>query len=231
MYDLQQFNLIKVSENEKYFNYQSGLLKDIEENDSVESVLRLAILQTLSPFGDFEEADRILMYFSNYFKDIRLFMIGAYISIKMLFVEENYFMEKLKVGYEGCSDEVKSMICYLHALECEQQGNDALVQCWARKSIELCDSHVNNYLLLSRHFEARVSDDLVQRAGVNVVECNVSDDGDGIVSLGYLCDPGVFVGVFISGVTMGVDVHGGSNSLGGLDVTEDYLGSMALGEI
>ena len=93
------------------------LEKRLKENsrNSTEELLQYVLFEIQSPIEDYFLAVDILT--DNYFKnrDIRLAILGAYLSSTWLSFKENRFLELLDEHLSEADDQNKAIIWYLHA--------------------------------------------------------------------------------------------------------------------
>ncbi len=95
------------------------LEKRLKENsrNSTEELLQYVLFEIQSPIEDYFLAVDILT--DNYFKnrDIRLAILGAYLSSTWFSFKENRFLELLDEHLSEADDQNKAIIWYLHAYD------------------------------------------------------------------------------------------------------------------
>ncbi len=149
------------------------LEKKLKENslNSTEELLQYVLFEIQSPIEDYFLAVDILT--DNYFKnrDIRLAILGAYLSSTWLGFKENRFLELLDDHLSEADDQNKAIIWYLHAY-------DMYIRCggkypreysdYLQKSISHSKRFVYNYVRLSEVVNRRETCALLERAISNV---------------------------------------------------------------
>ena len=130
------------------------LEKQLKENsrNSTEELIQYILFEMQSPIEDYFLAIDLLK--ENYYKsrDIRLAILGAYLSSTWLNFKENGFLELLDEHLAEADNQNKAIICYLHAY-------DMFIKCdgkypreysgYLQKSISYSERFVNNYVRLS----------------------------------------------------------------------------------
>ena len=149
-------NLISYQESKELYNKQTNLLKAFSESGTSEALLRIVLLQTLTPICDTAAATEIMA--ENMRNDYDFLVIGAYFSAENYECCHNIFLNKLLTQFSDLSDFQKSTVKYLCALqEYNKRQNDYSVALSnIDESIELCgDYSANFYLryLISNDFE------------------------------------------------------------------------------
>ena len=95
------------------------LEKNLKENsrNSTEELIQYILFEMQSPIEDYFLAIDLLT--ENYFKsrDIRLAILGAYLSSTWLNFKENSFLELLDEHLAEADNQNKAIICYLHAYD------------------------------------------------------------------------------------------------------------------
>lgn len=193
----QKFDLIKPYDNDEgYFDYQDKLLQNISNN--AENALRLAILQTLAPVENYKSAICLLQYEQDIFDDKRISLIGFYLSI-VWNGEPKKFINKMLSYSQKESNEYKSMVDYLLALQSLYKEQEDEMIAFLKKSIALYKFHVNNFLLLSQYSNKKDSKLYIKKARENII--NMTDNE----TIEYFTDPNNFIGEFISGCLMPIE--------------------------
>lgn len=149
------------------------LEKRLKENsrNSTEELLQYVLFEIQSPIEDYFLAVDILT--DNYFKnrDIRLAILGAYLSSTWFSFKENRFLELLDEHLSEADDQNKAIIWYLHAY-------DMYIRCdgkypreysdYLQKSISHSKRFVYNYVRLSEVSEMSKARALLDRAISNI---------------------------------------------------------------
>ena len=190
MMDLSVFNLIQESESVEMYRFQQELLKNINHNNG-ENAIKLALLMTLSPIGDYEEALKILSYSSNFFFNAQLEIIKCYFMLKWGKGIENGYIQELLSEREYDS-ETESIFYYLLALQLEQSGRPNEVFNAISISVEKCSDHVNNLLMYAKYLKNNESW-CHQKAKMNYKRIDCSN-------INAYIDPSIFIGEYISGI-------------------------------
>ena len=149
------------------------LEKILKENsrNSTEELIKYILFEMQSPIEDYFLAIDLLT--ENYFKsrDIRLAILGAYLSSTWLNFKENSFLELLDEHLAEADNQNKAIICYLHAydmyIKCDgkypREYSDYL-----QKSISYSKRFVYNYVRLSEVTDRREARALLDQAISNV---------------------------------------------------------------
>lgn len=121
MMDLNMFNLIQKSENAEMYMYQQKLINKIDDRNG-ENAIKLALLLTLAPIGDYTEALKILLFFSELFSNVKLEIIKYYFLLQW---GTGIDLEQIKVllSMKNYDSETESLFYYLMALQLERFGN------------------------------------------------------------------------------------------------------------
>lgn len=196
MVDVSKFKLIERSENLAMYNYQEELLRRIEEGDG-ENAIRLSILLTLSPIGDYMEALKMLSSFSKEFSNIKLKIIESYLSLQWGNGIHTELLRKIVSVDLHENDELTSLIYYLIALQYKQDGNKKDAMKAIEVSVEKCSFHVNNLLMYAKYLDNN-SAYYIQLAKNNLKSIQI----EGLESY---TDPDIFIGEHISGIYMSQD--------------------------
>ena len=130
------------------------LLKKLKDNskNSTEELIQYILFEMQSPIEDYFLAIELLTEKYPESKDIRMAILGAYLSSTWLNFKENSFLELLDEHLAEADDQNKAIICYLHAY-------DIYIKCdgkypleysdYLRKSISYSKRFVYNYVRLS----------------------------------------------------------------------------------
>lgn len=149
------------------------LEKKLKENsrNSTEELIQYILFEMQSPIEDYFLAIDLLT--ENYFnsRDIRLAILGAYLSSTWLNFKENSFLELLDEHLAEADNQNKAIICYLHAY-------DMYIKCggkypreysgYLQKSISYSKRFVYNYVRLSEITDRREARALLDQAISNV---------------------------------------------------------------
>ncbi len=128
--------------------------RELEEkfDNSVEDLIKYAILETLIPIGDYYKAIQVLRMSIIKFKDYRLYIMGSYLSSTWE-ENENDFIPLLNDCVSQVDDKHKAIILYLYAYDIYMKNNktenDKLRNCLI-ESIAAFDSSVYPYYLLAK---------------------------------------------------------------------------------
>lgn len=145
-------------------------LKGNSQN-STEELIQYILFEMQSPIEDYFLAIDLLT--KNYFKcrDIRLAILGAYLSSTWLNFKENSFLELLDEHLAEADNQNKAIICYLHAY-------DMYIKCdgkypreysgYLQKSISYSKRFVYNYVRLSEVTDRKEARALLDQAISNV---------------------------------------------------------------
>lgn len=137
----------------------------------MEELIQYILFEMQSPIEDYFLAIDLLT--ENYFKsrDIRLAILGAYLSSTWLNFKENSFLELLDQHLDDADNQNKAIICYLHAY-------DMYIKCdgkypieysgYLQKSISYSKRFVYNYVRLSEVTDKRKARVLLDQAISNV---------------------------------------------------------------
>lgn len=180
-----KLKLISIEESKELFFVQNKLIRKIETKDNtVSNVLRLAILQTLPPIGDYECAQKILEDAFNDYKDFSLCIIGSYLCSKWCFdIFEDKYLNFLIENYHKYSDRDKAIVEFLIALNllkndcCTKEITEHL-----EKSVALCDEFKNNKILLNN---------------LKNINCDLHEDSFYNLNIEESIDPHNFISEFI----------------------------------
>lgn len=149
------------------------LEKKLKENsrNSTEELIQYILFEMQSPIEDYFLAIDLLT--KNYFKsrDIRLAILGAYLSSTWLNFKENSFLELLDEHLAEADNQNKAIICYLHAydmyIKCDEKYPREYSD-YLRKSISYSKRFVYNYVRLSEVTDRREARSLLEQAISNI---------------------------------------------------------------
>ena len=139
--------------------------------NSTEDLIRYVLFETQSPIEDYFSAIDILTknYFKN--KDVRLAILGAYLSSTWLNFKKNIFLEPLDEHLLAANNQDKAIIYYLHAYDMYIKYDGAYPRQYSdylQKSISYSTQFVYNYVRLSEVTDRRKARELLDRAISNV---------------------------------------------------------------
>lgn len=150
-----------------------NLEKKLKENsqNSKEELLQYILFEMQSPIEDYFLAIELLK--ENYFKskDLRLAILGAYLSSTWLNFEENVFLAPLDEHLAEADNQNKAIIYYLHAYDMyiKYDGNyPREYSDYLQKSVSFSKRFVYNYVRLSEVTSGKEARVLMERAISNV---------------------------------------------------------------
>ena len=143
----KNFKLISFQESKELYNKQSELVKKFSNSGMLADLIRISLLQTISPICDYSAATDIMV--ANMSDDFDFLIIGAYFSASKYECNFDVFLEKLNVQFSDYNNFQKSIVKYLCALQEYNKGRTgyetALLN--VNESLELCDDYPSNYYL------------------------------------------------------------------------------------
>ncbi len=184
------------------------LEKNLKENsrNSTEELIQYILFEMQSPIEDYFLAIDLLT--ENYFKsrDIRLAILGAYLSSTWLNFKENSFLELLDEHLAEADNQNKAIICYLHAydmyIKCDgkypREYSDYL-----QKSISYSKRFVYNYVRLSEVTDRKEARALLDQA-ISNVETVWNEEQLKKAPLAIFLEYDKFVDEFILGVDISI---------------------------
>ena len=181
MFDFNQFKLIQYDESEKLYNYQTLLLSEVTEKTLTDTVLKMALLQALPPVEDFYEVIKILKAYYQQDKDVRIWILGSFLSSKWENYKENEFLiDAETVLEEAHTNQQKAIIFYLmafdifmHSAVSEERDNYTEL---LSHSVELSERFAYNYYRLAEVSERKKAKELMKKALSQVENvCNEDD--------------------------------------------------------
>ena len=128
--------------------------KKLKENsrNSTEERIRYILFEMQSPIEDYFFAIDLLTESYSESRDIRLAILGAYLSSTWLNFKENRFLERLDEHLAEADDQNKAILYYLHAYDLYIKCNGKYPQEYSdylRKSIACSKRFFYNYVRLS----------------------------------------------------------------------------------
>ena len=184
------------------------LEKNLKENsrNSTEELIQYILFEMQSPIEDYFLAIDLLT--ENYFKsrDIRLAILGAYLSSTWLNFKKNSFLELLDEHLAETDNQNKAIICYLHAydmyIKCDgkypREYSDYL-----QKSISYSKRFVYNYVRLSEVTDRKEARALLDQA-ISNVETVWNEEQLKKAPLAIFLEYDKFVDEFILGVDISI---------------------------
>jgi len=176
-------------------------LKRVSSN-SIDDLLRYVLFEIQSPIEDYPYAIGILKEVCEKTKDVRIAILGAYLSFTWQSYKENVFIGPLRKCIENADSHHKAMIYYLLAydlyMRCDN-GQYAEMASLLEKSISFSQDFVNNYALLASISLPEKACELLQYAIVNIQKV-WTDDAIAELPLEFFIDYNAFVNEFITGV-------------------------------
>lgn len=185
-----------------------GLERKLKENsrNSVEDLIRYVLFEMQSPIEDYFLAIDILT--DNYpkSKDIRLAILGAYLSSTWLNFKKNSFLKMLDEHLSDADDQNKSIIFYLYAYDIYIKYDGKYPQQYSeylRKSISYSKRFVYNYVRLSEITDRMEACKLLDQA-ISNVEVVWSEERLKEAPVTTLLDYDSFLDEFILGVDISI---------------------------
>ena len=179
-------------------------LKEKSQN-STEDLIQYILFEMQSPIEDYFLAIDLLT--KNYIKsrDIRLAILGAYLSSTWLNFKENNFLELLDEHLSEADNQNKAIIFYLHAYDMYIKSDGEYPREYSdylQKSISYSQRFVYNYVRLSEITDRREARALLDQAISNVE--NVWDEEQLKKAPGIFPEYNNFVDEFILGVDISI---------------------------
>lgn len=182
--------------------------KKLKENsrNSTEDLLQYVLFEMQSPIEDYFLAVELLI--ENYFKsrDLRLAVLGSYLSSTWLNFKENGFLELLDEHLPKADEQNKAVIYYLHAydmyIKCDGKYPPEYAD-YLQKSVSCSKRFVRNYVRLSEVVNRREARALLERA-ISNVETVWNEEQLKKVSTAALPKYDSFVDEFILGVDISI---------------------------
>lgn len=183
-------NLITDKESQELFVCQNEIINNLSLSNE-EKLIRLAIIQTLSPVEDWESAAQILKEHIFSFESFN-FLIGTFISLTafelMRYENIDYFISLLDDKILTLQGELLSVAYYIKAkFLVEKEGNTTEAVELLKRSVDIGPNFVMNFVELSNYVDIDSKKRCYQKACSNVRsyykdQCNV-------ISLQDLIDP------------------------------------------
>ena len=192
-----EFLLIKESESVELYAVQTKILNSQTEENL--KVMQLALLQCKSPIENYERAIQLLKLKADGFEDIRIGIIGFYLSLLWSNNIDNVFRENMRLLYGQSSSYFQSLVEYLFALECYYSNDYNSTLVYLNKSIALCDQHVCNYMLMSKLCHTAEKKEFLKLAKNNIQTLSQCESAE------FIPCPDDYIEEFVSGRTMPID--------------------------
>lgn len=149
------------------------LEQELKENsrNSTEELIKYVLFEMQPPIEDYYLAINLLAENYPEFKDIRIAILGAYLSSSWLDLDKNSFLELLDEHLSKTDDQNKAIIYYLHAYDIYMKSDRKFPPKYSeflRKSISYSNRFVYNYVRLAEVADRRESHELLQQAISNV---------------------------------------------------------------
>jgi len=205
MFDLKKFNIITLSDSEELYDYQCYLLNQISEETLTDIVLQVAILQTFPPVEDYNEVIKILRAYFEQNKDIRICILGAYLSSTWENYKVNDFLGEISDLFQNADDQQKSILYYLMAYDIYKRNEitnqkDRYVEL-LNKSVTLSKRFYYNYCLLAKISDRKRAKELM-RIGLSQVEKINSESDSKKMTISYFVKYESFVNEYILGIVI-----------------------------
>lgn len=143
----ENLKLISFQESKELYNKQSELVKSYFNSGMPTDLIRISLLQTISPICDYSAATDIMI--ANMSDDFDFLIIGAYFSASKYECNFDAFLKKLNAQFFNYNKLQKSIVKFLNALQEYNKGQTgcemALLN--VNASLELCDDYPSNYYL------------------------------------------------------------------------------------
>jgi len=183
MLDISDFDLVKLDynpnspyydpeaeyQNNKLYAYQCELIKKSSKENYTDFVLKLALLQTMSPAENHSVSINILQKYYKEDDDIRVGILGAHLSSVWECYKDNKFLPKLKETLPKLNDnQQKSIIYYLLAYDMFRKEDfktkkDIYIDLLT-KSVNLSENFVYNYYDLAQISNNKNAKELMYKA-------------------------------------------------------------------
>lgn len=180
-------------------------LKESSQN-SAENLIQYILFEIQSPIEDYFYAVELLT--ENYFKykDIRIAILGSYLSSTWLFFKENIFLELLDKHLMETDEQNKAIIYYLHAydiyIKCETKYPKKYSQ-YLQKSISYSKRFVYNYIRLAEITNRKESHKLLEQAISNIEKVWTEEELKNLPE-NFFLDYNNFINEFILGVDISI---------------------------
>lgn len=143
----ENIKLISFQESKELYKKQSELVKSFSNSGMLADLLRISLIQTISPICDYSAAADIMA--ANISDDFYFLIIGAYFSASKYECNFDVFLKNLNIQFCTYNNFQKSIVKYLSALQEYNKGRTdyetALLN--VNESLELCNDYPSNYYL------------------------------------------------------------------------------------
>jgi hypothetical protein len=202
MFDFRQFTLLSPTEYQKGYQFQERFLSNARV-DEVDLALRLAILISAPPIGDFDEANRLLVTYYRHNPDIRVGILGAYLSAQWPSAAHNIFLQMISERMQLLIQEHAAIVHFLYAynmfMRDEVNQHRQVYIGHLKQSIDISDQFVYNYYHL-----AQVSTPTNARSLMRIALGNVTSiiPADSLGALEELTDYDNYIAEHITGTKL-----------------------------
>lgn len=174
----------------------------LKSKESVEDFLEYILFEMSPPIEDYYLVIELLEKNYSGICDVRLAIIGAYLSSTWLGFKENIFLQKLDDLKQHCSEQDKAIIYYLHAYDIYVKSDRKFPPqyvSYLKKSISYSKRFVYNYIRLSEISKGKEAQSLLKQAIANIEKVWSEEDLHKI-SKDYVGTYNDFVNEYILGV-------------------------------
>jgi len=172
-------NLVTEDESESLYELQSEIIGASELSDN-EKLVRLALLQTLSPVEDWQAGAEIIRKYASGICGNDL-LIAAYIAVnayeRVRYANIEYFIELLIKACEHEDNKFRSVAEYLRARYLKESGasHEEIAELLI-SSITLCPKYSMHYVLLAEYKTLDEKYEQIEKALVNVKKVITAED-------------------------------------------------------
>lgn len=172
MINLNTFHLVTSKEDNQLYQVQSQLLSQKNNKNGPEIILQIAILLTLPPVSDYAEAVKLLHAGFEDEKDMRLAIIGSFLSSTWENYRSNPFIDSLDMFLNNIQKQEQAIIYYLKAYDIFMRNQISFYEdkyeTLLNKSVALYDGFVYPLYRLSQISEKARANILLKKALSNV---------------------------------------------------------------
>lgn len=190
--------------NDNLLNFEAKLKEN--SKNSIEELIRYILFEMQSPIEDYFLAIDLLTENYPRSRDMRLAILGAYLSSTWLNFKKNAFLKLLDEHLEKTDSQNKAIIYYLHAydifIKCDKKYPKKYFD-YLRKSIFYSKRFVYNYVRLAETTSKNEACELLDQAIFNV-ETVWDEKQLKNVSLDTFLEYDSFVDEFILGVNISI---------------------------
>lgn len=173
-----------------------------KSNKSAEDLLEYILFEMSPLIEDYYLVIELLEDKYSEIYDVRLAIIGSYLSSTWLGFKENVFLKKLEDLKEYCSEQDKAIVCYLHAYDIYVKNDRNFPPqyvSYLKKSISYSNRFVYNYVRLSEVSQGKKAQTLLKQA-ISNIEKVWSEDELHEIPKDYIGTYDDFVNEYILGV-------------------------------